>query len=131
MCAHDRSSFSSSSSWTTPSRSTSSSELPSSEPRAPIKRNEDYGPLAKTLSPTGYEPNVLYTSDEFEVLLSFIFQGSTIDKFYYLGADYYEFAKAEIDDEHIRNALASPLSFSLNQAYHLHKKACFKVHSQF
>ena len=50
------------------------------------------------------------TSDEFEVFPSF-FQGSNVDTIYDLGDNDAESTDAEIDDEHIRNALASPLFF--------------------
>ena len=48
------------------------------------------------------------TSDEFEVFPSF-FQGSNVDTIFDLGDNDAESTDAEIDDEHIRNALASPL----------------------
>ena len=67
--------------------------------------------MAKTLRPTGYEPNVLDTSDEFNVHPS-IFQSSVLNSTYNLGTDHKESTNAEIDDEHMRNALASPLFFS-------------------
>ena len=127
-CTHSTPWTLSSSSWTTPLRTTSPSELPCRTPCAPITRNEDYGSLAKTHPPTGYQPNVLDTSDEFEVLLS-IFQGSNVDKIYNLGAENEEPANAERDDEHMRNALALPLFLqeseaeaSLRQTYHLNEE---------
>ena len=123
-CAHSTPWTLTSSSWTTPLRPTSPSELPSSKPCAPITRNEDNGPLTTTLPPTGYEPNVLDTSDEFEVLPSII-QVSNVDKIYNLGADNEESSNAEIYDEHIRNAFASPqfpqeseAEARLKQTYH-------------
>ena len=74
-------------------------------------RKEDCGSMAKSRSPTGYAPKVLDTSDEFNVHRS-IFQSSDLNNIYNLGIDLEESANAEIDDEHIRDAFASPL-FSL------------------
>ena len=51
---------------------------------------------------------VLDTSDEFNVHRS-IFQSSDLNNIYNLGIDLEESANAEIDDEHIRDAFASPL----------------------
>ena len=89
--------------------------LPISKPFAPIPRNEDYGPVAKTPPVTGYEPNVTDTSDDFEVTPSY-FEGSN-----------------EIYDEYIRNALVLSLSFqeseaeaSLRQTYHYNEEGLFK-----
>ena len=54
-----------------------------------------------------------------------IFQGSDINQIYYLGIEGEESANAELDDEHVGNALASPLftkeseaEASLAQTYH-------------
>ena len=58
--------------------------------------------------PTGYEPNVTDTSDEFEAIPSF-FQISNFDTIYDLGDNDAASTDAEIDDGHIRCALALPL----------------------
>ena len=60
-CSHPPLLTLTSSSLTTLSRPTSPSTLPISKPCAPISRNEDYGPMAKTPPLTGYEPNVAVT----------------------------------------------------------------------
>ena len=88
--------------------------------------------MAKTPPPTGYEPNVTDTSDEFEAIPSF-FQSSNVDTIYDLGGNDAESTDAEIDDEHNRNALALPL-FSqeseaeahLRQTYHTNAAGLFK-----
>ena len=103
-----------------------------------MSRKEDYGSTAKTHRPTGYEPNVLDTSDEFNVHLS-NFQSSDLNNIYNLGTDHKESPDAEIDDEHIRNALASPLFFRRakqkpvwDKLMTQMKKVFFsKLHSQF
>ena len=94
--------------------------MPGNKPTATIPRNEACGSLATTTPLTGYEPNVSDNFDDIEVTAS-IFQTSIND----LGDNGTESPDAEIDDEHIRNALASPLYFqkreanaSLLQAYH-------------
>ena len=63
-------------------------------------------------------------SDDMEVTASFI-QDSNVTSIYDLGDNGAESPDAEIDDEHVRNALASPLyihereaNASLLQAYH-------------
>ena len=73
---------------------------------------------------TGYEPNETDNSDDKEVSASF-FQGSSITSIYDLGDNGAESPYVEIDDEHIRKALASPLyiqereaNASLRQTYH-------------
>ena len=70
--------------------------------------------MAKT-PVTGYEPDVTDTSDDFAFIPSF-FEGSN-----------------EVDDEHIRNALALPLfsqeseaEASLGQTYHYNEEGLFK-----
>ena len=97
-----------------------------------ITRNEDHGPLAKTPPPTGYEPNVTDTSDEFEVIPSF-FQGSNVDTIHDLDDHDAEPTDAEIDDKHFRNALALPLfsqdseaEVNLRQTYHSNEECLFK-----
>ena len=64
---------------------------------------------------------------------SIIFQGSNGIKIYNIGAHNEESANAEIDDEHIRNALALPLfqqesgaEVSLKQTYHSNAEGLFK-----
>ena len=72
---------------------------------------------------TSYEPKVTDNSD-IEVTNS-TFQDSNVTSIYDLGDNGAESPDAEIDDEHVRNALASPLyiqereaNASLLQAYH-------------
>ena len=98
-----------------------SSPLTRHEIIAPNPRNEACGSVAIITPPTGYEPNATDNLDDTEVNASF-FQDSSI---YNLGDNGTESPDAEIDDEHIRNALASPLymqeqeaNASLRQAYH-------------
>ena len=77
-------------------------------------------------------------TEDFEEVTSF-FQGSNVKTVYIFGDNDAKHPDAEIDDEHTRNSLASPLylqereaSASLLQGSLLAKeKACFKVHSQF
>ena len=81
--------------------------------------------MAITNSLTGYEPNLFGLSDDCEGLAS-IFKGSDLTQFYNYDTDKKESANAEIDDEHIRNAVASPLftpereaaEANLTQTYH-------------
>ena len=94
-------------------------------------------PWARTPPLTGYEPKVTDTSGEFEVFPSF-FQGSNVDTIYDLGDNDAESTDAEIDNEHIRNALASPLFFRRAKQKPVRdklmtqmKKVFFQVHSQF
>ena len=75
---------------------------------------------------------MLDASDEFEVY-PLIFRSSNINDIYNLGADNEESANAEIDDEHIRNALTSPLfpqeseaEASLKQTYRSIEEGLFK-----
>ena len=70
--------------------------------------------MAKSRPPTGYAPKVL-TSDEFNVYPS-IFQSSDLNNICNLGIDLEESANAEIDDEHIRDAFASPLFLQESEA---------------
>ena len=114
-----------SSSFTTSSRPTSQSTLPINHLCAPIPRNEDCGPLAKTPHLTSYEPNVTDTSVDFEVVPSF-FQGSSVETGHDLVDNDAKSPDAEIEDEHIRSALALPRytqeseaqAASLRQTYH-------------
>ena len=89
----------------------------------PNPRNEAYGSMAISTPLTSYEPNVTDNSD-IEVTTS-TFQGSSVTSIYDLGDNGAESPDAEIDDEHVRNAMASPLyiqereaNASLLQAYH-------------
>ena len=73
-------------------------------------------------------------TEDFEEVTSF-FQGSNVKTVHIIGDNDAQYPDAEIDDEHTRNSLASPLylqereaSASLLQVYH---SACFNVHSQF
>ena len=76
-------------------------------------------------------------TEDFEEVTSF-FQRSNVKTVYNLGDNDAKYPDAEIDDEHTRNSLASPLylqereaSASLLQAFTQKEKACFNVHSQF
>ena len=71
-------------------------------------RNEAYGSMAIFTPLTGYEPNETDDPDDMEVSAPF-FQLSSITSVYDLGNNGAESPYVEIDDEHIRNALASPL----------------------
>ena len=132
MMSHERSLLfslfcSHSSSFLTPSlflsSSTSPITLPDKNPTAVIPRNEDRGSLAITTPLTGYEPNVPDNFDDIEVTTS-IFQSSSV------GDNSTESPDPEIDDEHIRNALASPLyiqkrgaNASQSQVYHSNEES--------
>ena len=94
----------------------------------PNPPNEVYGSLAFSTPPTGYEPNVTDSSD-MEVTASF-FQDSNVTSIYDLGDNGAASPDAEVDDEHVRNALASPLyiqereaNASLLQAYHSNEES--------
>ena len=107
----------------TSSTPTSSITLPDQNTTAPNPRNEPYGFLAIIQPLTGYEHNVTDKFDVLEVAAS-IFQDSSVTSIYDLGDNGTESANAEIDDEHTRNALASPLyiqereaNADLSQAY--------------
>ena len=70
-------------------------------------------------------------TEDFEEVTSF-FQGSNVKTDYIIGDNDAKYPDAEIDDEHTRNSLASPLylqereaSASLLQVYH---SACFNMH---
>ena len=76
-------------------------------------------------------------SEDFEEVTSF-FQGSNVKTVYNLGDNDAKYPDAEIDNEHTRNSLASPLylqereaSASLLQAFTQKENVCFNVHSQF
>ena len=75
---------------------------------ATIQRQEDNCRVAAHAPPTGYEPNRLDISEEFNVHTS-IFQSSDTNAIYHIDDDRDESAPAEIDDEQIRNVLTSPL----------------------
>ena len=79
---------------------TTSSRL-TSQITFPHQNTTAWIPLAKTPPPTGYEPNVTDTSDEFQAIPS-LFQGSNVDTIYDLGGNDAESTDAEIDDEHTR-----------------------------
>ena len=64
--------------------------------------------MAKSRPPTGYSPKVHDTSDEFNVYPS-ILQSSDLNNICNLGIDLEESANAEIDDERVWDAFASPL----------------------
>ena len=123
---------SSSPSWTFLPRTSTSSGAPCISPiHAQDPRKEDCGSMAKSRPPTGYAPKVL-TSDEFNVYLS-IFQSSDLNNICNLGIDLEESANAEIEDEHIRDAFASPLFLQeseaeadLRQTHHSNKESLFK-----
>ena len=139
MMTHDRSSSfprSQSSPLTLPllfvstsSKPTSQITLPDQNTTAPNPRNEAYGSLAVSQPLTGYEPNVTDNNDDVEVTTS-IFQSSSVTSIYDLGDSGAESPDAEIDDEHVRNALASSLyiqereaNASLLQAYHSNEES--------
>ena len=90
-----------------------------------ITRNEDCGRLATITPLTGYEPNVFDNFDDTEGTTS-IFQSSSD-----LGDNSTEKSlDQEIDDEHIRKALASPLyiqeretNANLWQTYHSNEES--------
>ena len=76
-------------------------------------------------------------TEDFEEVTSF-FQGSNVKTVYNFGGNDAKYPDAEINDEHTRNSLASPLYLqeraagaSLLQAFTHKEKACFSVHSQF
>ena len=80
---------------------------------------------------TGYEPNVSDNFDETEVTPS-VFQSSSVTSLYDLGDNSTESPDPEIDDEHIRNTLASPLyiqergaNASLKRTYHSNEESSF------
>ena len=64
--------------------------------------------MARTDPLAGNGPKLLGISDDFEVLPS-NFQGSDINQIFYLGIEGKESANAELDGEHVGNAVASPL----------------------
>ena len=71
-------------------------------------------------------------TEDFEEVTSF-FQGSNVKTFYILGDNDAQFPNAEIDDEHTRNSLASPLylqereaSASLLQAFTRKRESVFQ-----
>ena len=88
--------------------------------------------MARTDPLAGNGPNLLGIPDDFEVLPS-IFQGSDINQIYYLGIEGEESANAELDDEHVGNAVASPLftqeseaEASLAQTYHSNEESLWR-----
>ena len=110
---------------------TSQIALPAIEPCAPIPRNEDHASLSKTTPLTGSERNVTDNSDDFQVTAS-VFQRSSVKTVHDLGDDDAETPDAEIDDEHIRNALTLPLYTQereadafLRQTYHSNEEGLF------
>ena len=120
-------------SLTTSSTLTSQQTLPDQETTAPNQRNEVYGFLAISTPPTSYEPNVTDNPDDMEVTASF-FQDSNVTSIYDLGDNGAESPDAEIDDEHVRNALASPRTSRREKQMRaccklitLMKKACYQV----
>ena len=71
-------------------------------------------------------------TEDFEAVTSF-FQGSSVKTVYNLGDNDAKYPDAEIDCEHTRNSLASPLYFqereasaSLLQVYHSHRESLFQ-----
>ena len=88
--------------------------------------------MARTDPLVGNVPNLLGIPDDFEVLPS-IFQGSDINQIYYLGIEGEESANAELDDEHVGNAVASPVftqeseaEASLAQTYHSKEESLWR-----
>ena len=107
----------------TSSTPTSSITLPDQNTTAPNPRNEARGSLAIIQPLTGYEHNVTDKFDVFEVTAS-IFQNTSVFFTYDLGDNGTESADAEIDDEHTRNALASPLNIQEREANADLSQAC-------
>ena len=71
-------------------------------------------------------------TEDFEEVTSF-FQGSNVKTVYIIGDNDAKYPDAEIDDEHTRNSLASPLnlqereaSASLLQVYHSQRESLFQ-----
>ena len=96
-----------------------------------LRQLEESGPLAKTTSSTGYEPDVIDNFDYSVTSETFLQEQSSDTMHSYLH-------DAELSDETIGKALSSPLfiqereaSASLLQAFTHKEKACFNVHSQF
>ena len=99
-------------SYSTPLTLTSSSSIPSSRTTSqvtlPINKHcatppkEESGPLAKTTSPTGYEPNVIDNFDYSETTEIFLQEQSSGTMPSYLH-------DAELSDDTIGRALSSPL----------------------
>ena len=89
--------------------------------------------MAKTTSPTGYEPNVIDNFDYSETYTA-IFQNESVD----VDTEPSCLFDAELDDELIRKALSSPLftqereeSVNLRQTYHFHEESLLPVQSFF
>ena len=99
----------------------------------PDRTKRGQWPLGQNIPPpTRYEPNVTDTSDGFEVIPS-LFQGSNLKTVYDLSNNDAESPDAELLDEHIRHAFASPLfsqeteaEASLKQTYHSNEEGLFK-----
>ena len=130
-CSHSSPLTRSSLFLSTSSTPISPTTLPDQEATAPHPRNEAHGPMAIIPPPTRYEPNVTDNFDDMGVTAS-IFQDSSVASIYDLGDKRSESPDAEIDDEHVRNALASPLyieereaNASLRQAYHSNAESLF------
>ena len=120
-----------SSSLTTLSRPTSLSTLPISKTLCPDLTKWGLWPYGQHLLRLWAQRGG-HTSDDFEVTASF-FQGSNVETVNDLGDNDAESPDAEIDDEHIRNALALPLctqerevEASLRQIYHSHEGGLFQ-----
>ena len=114
----------------TSSTPTSSITLPDQNTTAPNPRNEAYGSLAIIQPLTGYEHNVTNKFDVLEVAAS-IFQDSSAASTCDIGDNGTESADAEIDDEHHRNALASPLNMQEREANADLSQACHSNEQSF
>ena len=106
--------------------------MPINKPCARDPQNEEYGPVAKTTSSTGYEPNLIDIFDYSETYTA-IFQNESVD----VDTEPSYSFNAELDDELIRKALSSPLftqerEESANmRTYHSHEESLLPAQSFF
>ena len=91
---------------------------------AKIHKKEECGPVAKTTSSTGYEPNVIDNSDYSETYTA-IFQNESVD----IDTEPSYSFDAELDDELIKKGQSSQLltqeqeePANLRQTYHFHEE---------
>ena len=91
---------------------------------AKIHKKEECGPVAKTTSSTGYEPNVIDNSDYSETYTA-IFQNESVD----IDTEPSHSFDAELDDELIKKGQSSQLftqdqeaPANLRQTYHSHEE---------
>ena len=139
MMSHAHSSSTSCLHLSIPSLSSYSSTSSTLQTTLPIYKhlddpqNEECGPVAKTTSSTGYEPNVIDNVDYSETFTT-IFQNESVD----IDTEPSYSFDAELDDELIRKALSSPLftqvqeeSANLRQNYHSHAESLLPAQSFF